>query len=63
MIKLSEKFRIKIGLGLVIVLSMVMLINNVQQTLTIKRLEQANRQLTLRCLHVPVARHPSVKHA
>ena len=46
MIQVPERLRINIGLGLIVVLNLVMLITSIQQTLHVKRLEQANREFS-----------------
>ena len=63
MIRPPEQVRIKIGLVLVLILSIVMLADNIQNTLTIKRLEQANRLLLSHHLRVVPVKHPVVKHS
>jgi hypothetical protein len=48
MIHPSESIRIKIGIGLIVILSVVMLAESVQQSLTITRLEIDNSLLSYR---------------
>ena len=61
MIAIPESIRIKIGLSLILILSVLMFVDNINHTLTIKRLETANRQLS-NLLRIVQAKHPAVKH-